>query len=62
MFEKNLKSTTIQMRVTEDEKELIRLMASRSPQQDITPWLMSLVAEEYKRIKEFDSIIANFGK
>ena len=52
MFERNLKSTSIQLRVTEEEKELIREMARKSPQGDVSTWIMALVADEYKRLEK----------
>lgn len=52
MFERDVKSTSIQLRVTEAEKEVIQEMARKSPQGDVSTWLMALVANEYKRLEE----------
>lgn len=62
MFEKNLKTSQLQIRISAEEKELIRLMAARSPQGDVTTWLMDLIKAEYKRVIEFDQEVKNFGK
>ena len=57
MFERSLKSSTIHLRVTDEEKVLIQRMASRSPQGDTTNWLMHLIKQEYDRCKEFDKTL-----
>jgi uncharacterized protein (DUF1778 family) len=62
MFEKDLKSAQVQIRVTMEEKELIRLMAKRSPQGDVSTWLMHLIKQEYDRVIEFDQEVKNFRK
>lgn len=62
MFEKNLKTSQLQIRITAEEKELIRLMAERSPQGDVTTWIMHLIKQEYDRVIEFDQEVKNFRK
>ena len=57
MFEK---ASNIYLRVTEEEKALISLLAKRSPQREVADWLMYLIDKEYKRIIEFDNEVQVF--
>lgn len=62
MFESKAKTATIQIRVTEDEKAVLELMAKRSPQGDVSTLLRHLIKQEYDRVIEFDQEVKNFRK
>lgn len=52
VFERDLKKTTIQFRVSAKEKAIIKAMAEDSPEQDISSFMLRLIRQEYVRLKD----------
>lgn len=60
MFDNINRNSTINLRVTEEEKAVLELMAKRSPQGDVSTLLRYLIKQEYDRVKGFDKEIQSF--
>ena len=60
MFQNFKRDQSIQLRMSSNEKNVLELMASRSPQGDVSSFLRHLIQQEYKRVLAFDEEIQQF--
>jgi len=51
------KKSMVTIRFEKEDKELLQKVAARSPQGDLSTWLVSLINQELERLVEFDDVV-----
>lgn len=51
------KDSMVTIRFKKEDKELLQKVAARSPQGDLSTWLVALINQELLRLVEFDDVI-----
>ena len=57
---KPLKTTSMQIKLTEKEKAILQLLVKRSDQKNTSKFVMNLISDEFLRMAEIDDEIEEF--
>lgn len=57
---KPLRTSSMQIKITPKEKELVNFLVLISPQKNLSKWVMNLISDEFIRLAEVDDRVEDY--